>query len=260
MEAADLDFASLRVAASPPMTPPMNPLAALAPTPPMNPLAAQVPPPPPPPPPPGLSLPPGVWREPAATRTPEEYPVENVTQLSVGSVGHPRHCAGACRYVKRKGGCREGERCPHCHLCFWSRQAEKDGSDFLSVRPVAPVSVGTKGHPHSCGTPCKYARRKGGCRDGTDCRNCHACVWSRGETTAGAEQHSGWHSETTAAVEPHSSEKASVPTELFKEMDADEKPCAQPGFFGQSSTTLQELITAMLHENVGREGGAGEGA
>lgn len=48
------------------------------------------------------------------------------------------------------------------------------------------VSIGTKGHPHTCGDACKYARRKGGCRDGETCRNCHVCVWQRGRSEKAA--------------------------------------------------------------------------
>lgn len=40
-------------------------------------------------------------------------------------MGHPHACAGACRYVKRKGGCREGADCSQCHLCFWRRRDSK---------------------------------------------------------------------------------------------------------------------------------------
>lgn len=41
------------------------------------------------------------------------------------------------------------------------------------------VSMGTVGHPVSCGTPCRYVKRKGGCRDGSACLNCHLCFWVR---------------------------------------------------------------------------------
>jgi len=40
---------------------------------------------------------------------------------SVGSIGHPHCCAQACKYVKRKSGCRDGSQCPNCHLCHWQR-------------------------------------------------------------------------------------------------------------------------------------------
>lgn len=45
--------------------------------------------------------------------------------ISKGSVGHPYTCAGACKYVKRKGGCRDGAECPNCHECFWSKATAK---------------------------------------------------------------------------------------------------------------------------------------
>eukprot|EP00929_Paragymnodinium_shiwhaense_P072674 TRINITY_DN3688_c4_g1_i1.p1 TRINITY_DN3688_c4_g1~~TRINITY_DN3688_c4_g1_i1.p1 ORF type:complete len:457 (-),score=70.09 TRINITY_DN3688_c4_g1_i1:176-1546(-) len=55
-------------------------------------------------------------------------------QVSLGSVGHPRQCAEPCRYVKRKGGCREGDKCPNCHLCFWRRRpADKHQEQPLRV-------------------------------------------------------------------------------------------------------------------------------
>jgi len=40
---------------------------------------------------------------------------------SAGSIGHPHSCAQACKYVKRKSGCRDGSQCPNCHLCHWQR-------------------------------------------------------------------------------------------------------------------------------------------
>eukprot|EP00439_Symbiodinium_sp_Y106_P087040 s244_g38.t1 len=42
------------------------------------------------------------------------------------SVGHPFACAAACKYVKRKGGCRDGANCLLCHECFWSKTSSKD--------------------------------------------------------------------------------------------------------------------------------------
>ena len=42
-----------------------------------------------------------------------------------------------------------------------------------------PFSVGSAGHPYTCSNPCKYVWRKQGCRDGTDCPNCHYCKWQR---------------------------------------------------------------------------------
>jgi len=154
--------------------------------------------------------------------------------VSKGSVGHPFHCAEACKYVKRKGGCQQGANCPNCHHCFWSKahagmkpkqeaysgagqeahtgmkpkQEARTGAGQEDARlkeaqslanklvvllggeePFASkpkeskvakteLSVGTMGHPHSCAEACKYVRRKGGCMYGDACKNCHACLWS----------------------------------------------------------------------------------
>lgn len=104
---------------------------------------------------------------------PEDY----LVPVSVGSAGHPYSCAEACRYVKRKGGCREGHNCTLCHFCFWRRldlDESDNGNEGLNVE-----SCGSIGHPVSCGNACKYVRRKGGCRDGKNCLQCHKCVWQR---------------------------------------------------------------------------------
>jgi hypothetical protein len=38
-------------------------------------------------------------------------------------------------------------------------------------------SCGSVGHPESCKEPCKYARKKRGCKDGLACSRCHLCTW-----------------------------------------------------------------------------------
>jgi hypothetical protein len=43
----------------------------------------------------------------------------------------------------------------------------------------AQVSIGSVGHPHSCGDPCKYVLKSRGCKDGAACVRCHLCKWSR---------------------------------------------------------------------------------
>ena len=47
------------------------------------------------------------------------------------------------------------------------------------MQEAQPFSVGSVGHPYSCSNPCKYVWRKRGCRDGTNCPNCHYCKWQR---------------------------------------------------------------------------------
>jgi len=128
----------------------------------------------------------------------------NQQQLSLGSIGHPHSCGAACRFVKRKSGCRDGIHCTSCHLCFWRRDSERDDEKDVPPPPAPPegvpeaqgddeavegptsFSVGTQGHPHNCGPACRYVRRKKGCRNGLACTNCHKCFWRRDEqrTTA----------------------------------------------------------------------------
>jgi len=63
-------------------------------------------PPPAPPPPPPLAL---------------DLRVEELPSL--GTKGHPHHCAEACKYFRRKQGCRAGKLCKSCHVCYWRRTA-----------------------------------------------------------------------------------------------------------------------------------------
>jgi len=38
-------------------------------------------------------------------------------------------------------------------------------------------SRGSVGHPETCKEPCKYNRKKRGCKDGFACTRCHLCTW-----------------------------------------------------------------------------------
>jgi len=162
---------------------------------------------------------------------------EELARLSLGSVGHPHSCAGACRYVKRKGGCRDGANCSSCHLCFWRRTGDEhpDPQDEPSEKSEAFISIGTRGHPHQCGAPCRYVRRKGGCRDGASCTNCHACLWQRDRqdelaSTAAPEEHS-------IPVVPENTPDTAVPDE-------------HSVVFGDSGKKLQGLIVELLRQTV----------
>jgi len=92
--------------------------------------------------------------------------------LSVGSVGHPHECGAPCKYACRKGGCTNGKWYTKCH----QRQRARDR---LMAVPVwaSSFSAGSAGHPEQCGQPCKYVRRKTGCRDSKRCTDCHLCQW-----------------------------------------------------------------------------------
>jgi len=104
--------------------------------------------------------------------------------------------------VKRKGGCKDGVKCLNCHLCFWRRDDTKKSKEDVrnnttamhlqtNPDPMAVVvaeqlnstilSAGSQAHPHACGAPCRYVRRKMGCRNGAACPDCHICVWSRNQ-------------------------------------------------------------------------------
>jgi len=171
-------------------------------------------------PPPGLPSPPKVpvaqpqWQQAISSRAQR-------ARLSVGSIGHPHCCGQPCRYFKRKGGCRDGVNCPNCHLCFWRRGAGRDGDSSTSADVSAtfeePESIGTLGHPVSCGGACKYVRRKGGCRDGANCRKCHLCLWQR--------------------------EK---PTEKVNKVATE----SSVGLFGDSGENLRSLIGALLSQQA----------
>lgn len=47
------------------------------------------------------------------------------------------------------------------------------------VDPPRLLSIGSRGHPTSCGPACKYAWKTRGCKEGLDCSHCHLCLWTR---------------------------------------------------------------------------------
>lgn len=53
--------------------------------------------------------------------------------------------------------------------------AREQSGDLAAVGQL--FSVGTLGHPHSCGEACKYRNRKSGCLLGVNCDKCHLCCW-----------------------------------------------------------------------------------
>lgn len=93
--------------------------------------------------------------------------------ISIGSSGHPETCKGTCANVAKGLECKFGVNCTRCHVCTtpWDALESSNG-------PVKSPSIGTEGHPYTCGGACKYVKRKGGCRDGVDCLKCHRCFWS----------------------------------------------------------------------------------
>jgi len=142
--------------------------------------------------------------------------------ISRGSAGHPQSCAAACKHVKRKGGCREGADCPKCHECFWVRHpASAESPEQLPEEglPEVSASVGSLNHPHGCGEACKYLNRKGGCRDGKACPNCHLCQWTR----VGNKEQTSLASQTSHVLNLHDLLPESTHSRLAEEIAATAK-------------------------------------
>eukprot|EP00931_Biecheleriopsis_adriatica_P001234 TRINITY_DN10151_c0_g1_i1.p1 TRINITY_DN10151_c0_g1~~TRINITY_DN10151_c0_g1_i1.p1 ORF type:complete len:290 (+),score=50.29 TRINITY_DN10151_c0_g1_i1:82-951(+) len=132
-----------------------------------------------------------------------DIPVREVNApASAGSRGHPLKCRAACKYLRRKGGCREGAACTFCHECRFLRASNTCDADAKgkAARPPteaesAPIAtlataadfaptavcptVGSFGHPFACAPPCKYNCKPRGCKDGRFCDRCHLCRWNR---------------------------------------------------------------------------------
>eukprot|EP00443_Scrippsiella_acuminata_P004367 CAMPEP_0115190454 /NCGR_PEP_ID=MMETSP0270-20121206/12033_1 /TAXON_ID=71861 /ORGANISM="Scrippsiella trochoidea, Strain CCMP3099" /LENGTH=285 /DNA_ID=CAMNT_0002603665 /DNA_START=53 /DNA_END=910 /DNA_ORIENTATION=- len=88
------------------------------------PAAAPAPPPP---------RPPGRFVRPIKTATVQKAselgaPSTKVPLVSLGSVGHPKTCAEACKFVLKGRGCKDGAACSRCHQCEWRRYPAKKGS------------------------------------------------------------------------------------------------------------------------------------
>lgn len=60
-------------------------------------------------------------RKPAPVAAPIVQAEGEQAIVSIGTRGHPETCAEACKYARRKSGCRDGANCPKCHACMWNR-------------------------------------------------------------------------------------------------------------------------------------------
>lgn len=81
---------------------------------------------------------------------PPPAPVADATvdpaRRSAGTHGHPFTCNDACKYVRRKSGCRDGANCTQCHLCQWSRCAKGEkGVHVLEPATAQAVDAGVGG-------------------------------------------------------------------------------------------------------------------
>lgn len=124
----------------------------------------------------------------------QQGPMPEMT-VSIGTVGHPSSCSDPCEDVGLPGGCPRGSMCKKCHLCGVSGAGQAKaappglaapgiddstvGKAWLLCPSVLEPSVGSRGHPTCCAEPCKYRKRRGGCRNGAACSECHLCHWRR---------------------------------------------------------------------------------
>jgi len=74
------------------------------------------------------------------TRADTEYARE--VTISKGSLRHPHACGEACKYARKKRGCKDSAACDHCHLCEWKKG---DDEAMMTRRrdPEAPVAMET---------------------------------------------------------------------------------------------------------------------
>mmetsp|Transcript_52506 Transcript_52506/g.170546 ORF Transcript_52506/g.170546 Transcript_52506/m.170546 type:complete len:287 (-) Transcript_52506:109-969(-) len=79
--------------------------------------------------------------------TPRLGPMAGVESImgapSRGSVGHPAACAPACKYARKKRGCKDGADCSHCHLCVWHSQRPR--SRFAAAAAALADAAGGAG-------------------------------------------------------------------------------------------------------------------
>lgn len=73
--------------------------------------------------------------------------------VSLGSVGHPHKCGQACRYARRKVGCRDGAACLLCHQCCWSRQPQQE----QEAEPPMSIGIGSLETNATYGVPSAQA-------------------------------------------------------------------------------------------------------
>lgn len=60
--------------------------------------------------------------------------------------------------------------------------ASASAESFKTLQEQYPdvcISVGTIGHPDTCGWACRFMKRDAGCNGGTACPKCHLCEWSK---------------------------------------------------------------------------------
>jgi hypothetical protein len=55
--------------------------------------------------------------------------------------------------------------------------ANEEAADSDPQSGPVTISAGSAGHPYNCSEPCKYLKKRRGCKDGASCDRCHLCSW-----------------------------------------------------------------------------------
>jgi hypothetical protein len=63
---------------------------------------------------------------------------------SIGSIGHPHSCAPACKYNGKKAGCKDGRLCNRCHICRWSRCADRNAKEASNATETTTREMSTQ--------------------------------------------------------------------------------------------------------------------
>mmetsp|Transcript_87048 Transcript_87048/g.186574 ORF Transcript_87048/g.186574 Transcript_87048/m.186574 type:complete len:288 (+) Transcript_87048:37-900(+) len=58
-------------------------------------------------------------------------------------------------------------------------QGELEDFDVQNNQACTQPSLGSRGHPFSCGAACKFASKRRGCKDGVNCMRCHLCFFTK---------------------------------------------------------------------------------
>jgi len=67
------------------------------------------------------------------------------------------------------------------------------------VELACELSLGTVGHPSSCGPACKYVVKRRGCKDGRQCSHCHLCTWKKAGNLTKSEHVDSYESRASDA-------------------------------------------------------------
>eukprot|EP00933_Yihiella_yeosuensis_P065015 TRINITY_DN68615_c0_g1_i1.p1 TRINITY_DN68615_c0_g1~~TRINITY_DN68615_c0_g1_i1.p1 ORF type:complete len:225 (+),score=67.70 TRINITY_DN68615_c0_g1_i1:73-747(+) len=160
-----------------------------------------------------------------------------------------------CKAFER-GKCNK-DNCPFAHGEDELRAAgaSAENEEFVPDSEAAN-SVGSAGHPHSCGLPCKYFWKPRGCKDGTACDRCHICRWTAAAGNAGKKKRAREDGDAGSVAEPEAKRRKPAaappkPNELSAEELADiEDILDEKG--NSCPIWLQDERRRAYHERKGR--------